>query len=326
MVGFYFEKKRALATGVAVCGSGIGTFIFAPLSQKLLDVYNWQGATWIISGVVLNGCILGALFRPLLPSRVPISQSPTTVCQLAVTEEENDKLLETDSNSVTVTTHKNGTFCTNDAKNAKETELSAENKNCCKTDGSEKLLPKNKHLELLKAGARPHPKLFSSTGNVNSTAVCRKRTISEGPRCITPETQAPFFLSCDQVWVNASNKDVNFDRIKHDMQRPLYRKDIFYAGSVKNLPEFAAQKDMDSYIRSITSIPTTTCEGKGETGTEGGTEPCCGTMRNVLVNMMDFSLLRSPTFLVYGLSCFLCMIGEYEEPAKLNCDVALRAL
>ena len=30
-VTYYFEKKRAFATGLAVCGSGIGTFIFAPL-------------------------------------------------------------------------------------------------------------------------------------------------------------------------------------------------------------------------------------------------------------------------------------------------------
>ena len=37
-VGYYFEKKRALATGIAVCGSGIGTFIFAPLSEYLLQV------------------------------------------------------------------------------------------------------------------------------------------------------------------------------------------------------------------------------------------------------------------------------------------------
>ena len=32
-VSMYFEKKRAFATGIAVCGSGIGTFIMAPVSQ-----------------------------------------------------------------------------------------------------------------------------------------------------------------------------------------------------------------------------------------------------------------------------------------------------
>jgi len=35
----YFEKKRSFATGIAVCGSGLGTFIFAPLTQTLIDGY-----------------------------------------------------------------------------------------------------------------------------------------------------------------------------------------------------------------------------------------------------------------------------------------------
>jgi len=29
----YFDKKRPFVTGVAICGSGIGTFIFAPLTE-----------------------------------------------------------------------------------------------------------------------------------------------------------------------------------------------------------------------------------------------------------------------------------------------------
>ena len=32
-VSMYFEKKRAFATGIAVCGSGLGTFIMAPVTR-----------------------------------------------------------------------------------------------------------------------------------------------------------------------------------------------------------------------------------------------------------------------------------------------------
>jgi MFS family permease len=42
MVGYYFDKKRAMATGIAVCGSGIGTFIFAPLASYLVQEYTWR--------------------------------------------------------------------------------------------------------------------------------------------------------------------------------------------------------------------------------------------------------------------------------------------
>lgn len=41
-VSYYFEKKRALATGIAVCGAGAGCFMFAPVSNSsdLLRVNN----------------------------------------------------------------------------------------------------------------------------------------------------------------------------------------------------------------------------------------------------------------------------------------------
>ena len=35
MVGFYFEKRRAVANGIAGCGSGVGMFIYAPLFYYL---------------------------------------------------------------------------------------------------------------------------------------------------------------------------------------------------------------------------------------------------------------------------------------------------
>ncbi|CAH1797665.1 unnamed protein product [Owenia fusiformis] len=68
-VSYYFEKKRALATGLAVCGSGIGTFLFAPFGRYLLDTLDWKNAMMIISGITLNACVLGMLFRPLEPAK-----------------------------------------------------------------------------------------------------------------------------------------------------------------------------------------------------------------------------------------------------------------
>jgi hypothetical protein len=34
IVGQYFYERRALATGIAVCGSGIGTAIFGQVRKK----------------------------------------------------------------------------------------------------------------------------------------------------------------------------------------------------------------------------------------------------------------------------------------------------
>jgi hypothetical protein len=65
MVGSYFKRRRALANGIAMCGSGIGTFIMSPLLRYLLDEYGWNGTILILAGVALNCCVFSAFFRPV---------------------------------------------------------------------------------------------------------------------------------------------------------------------------------------------------------------------------------------------------------------------
>ncbi|XP_015176547.1 PREDICTED: monocarboxylate transporter 12 [Polistes dominula] len=67
----YFEKYRSLATGIAVCGSGLGTLVFAPCLESLISNYGWRGTMMICSGIVLNCIVLGAFFRPL---ETPVSK------------------------------------------------------------------------------------------------------------------------------------------------------------------------------------------------------------------------------------------------------------
>lgn len=40
-----------------------------------------------------------------------------------------------------------------------------------------------------------------------------------------------------------------------EIVRPMSRKDIFYSGSVLNLPEYRSQKSLASYRQSILSLP-----------------------------------------------------------------------
>ncbi|XP_029031294.1 monocarboxylate transporter 12-B-like isoform X2 [Betta splendens] len=65
MVGKYFSEKKTLAYGIAMSGSGIGTFILAPAVQLLIEHYSWRGALLILGGFVSNLCVCGALMRPL---------------------------------------------------------------------------------------------------------------------------------------------------------------------------------------------------------------------------------------------------------------------
>ncbi|XP_053541095.1 monocarboxylate transporter 12-B isoform X1 [Ictalurus punctatus] len=65
MVGVYFCERKAFAYGIAMSGSGIGTFVLAPVVQLLIEHYSWRGALLILGGLVANLCVCGALLRPI---------------------------------------------------------------------------------------------------------------------------------------------------------------------------------------------------------------------------------------------------------------------
>lgn len=57
ILAHWFEKKRGVAVGLAVSGMGLGTFLFAPLTQYLISLWGWR-----ISFVALAVLIFVILF------------------------------------------------------------------------------------------------------------------------------------------------------------------------------------------------------------------------------------------------------------------------
>ena len=70
IVGYYFEKWRPLATGIALCGSGVGTFVMGPISKILVEKYEWRGALLIQSGMILLCTLFAMAYRPIEPTIV----------------------------------------------------------------------------------------------------------------------------------------------------------------------------------------------------------------------------------------------------------------
>ncbi|GFO46894.1 monocarboxylate transporter [Plakobranchus ocellatus] len=67
MIPLYFKKRRSFAVGIAVSGLGFGSFVYPPFLAWLEEQYNWRGAMLIISGLILNVILCGALLRPYKP-------------------------------------------------------------------------------------------------------------------------------------------------------------------------------------------------------------------------------------------------------------------
>lgn len=90
-LSLYFEKKRAIATGLATSGAGMGTFVYSYMSEYLLYTYDWRGTVFILGGCLLNCVVCGAVFRPLSWSSRSDLSSVRTDCTNEYDEGDDDE-------------------------------------------------------------------------------------------------------------------------------------------------------------------------------------------------------------------------------------------
>ncbi|GAB6024697.1 [acyl-carrier-protein] S-malonyltransferase [Chamberlinius hualienensis] len=271
----YFEKKRAFATGIAVCGSGLGTFIFAPLTEFLVEYYGWKGAMLIVAGFVLNCAVFGGLFRaPEAPKQL------TKVVVNSLQDTVNEQLqIQAMKRSLTangqLTVHNPGTDTDTDEENNQISVKMEKIGNGSHTmyiisENGEKISVSSQ--DLAEKMLRKHEKGISGVANMVSS-------------------------SRSLVWREKSPD-------KSSVQGPLYRRDVFYKGSLLNIPQYRSNPSM--YTASITHIPS------HETPDEKSSKmSCCYSIeaRDALKEMMDLSLLSDPVFLIFAVSNFCTSIG-----------------
>ncbi|XP_073987957.1 monocarboxylate transporter 1 isoform X2 [Rhodnius prolixus] len=234
----YFEKYRSLATGIAVCGSGLGTFLIAPLTQVLVDEYTWRGAFLITGGLMLNCVVFGILFRPLVG---PL--------------EEEVELKTVD---------------TAEANGGNKTEA----------NGGQK---------------RPH-------------------SIHGGPVPIVAVGNS----SNDKARLALSQPMLTIEHRRSNQWGSgiMYRKDVLYSGSLANISHHHRKtrsaswipgdlrKGEDKPLMGMSEIVT----GEDRT-TFCGCIPCATETADTLNEMLDFSLLKDPIFIIFTVSNFCTSIG-----------------
>ncbi|XP_069140900.1 monocarboxylate transporter 12-like [Argopecten irradians] len=64
VLGFNFHRKRNIATGIAVSGCGVGTFVLAPAIEAAREEYGNNGFFFIVAAIALQGVVFGCLFFP----------------------------------------------------------------------------------------------------------------------------------------------------------------------------------------------------------------------------------------------------------------------
>jgi len=196
-VSVYFEKKRAFATGIAVCGSGLGTFIFAPITKLLITNLGWKYAMLVCSFIILGVIIFGCLMRPLNTNQSHQSQESANNGTL----EEKEKLT-------------NGT-------------VNGEN-------GVNGVAPPPPEL-LLNGGTVVAPmKPFSQQMGVSDKYADAARMAMSHPAMLDhadrPHVQFGSVAQFKPVPARNGTQPANLE--------VMGRKDIFYSGSLLNLPEY----------------------------------------------------------------------------------------
>ncbi|KAG8041466.1 hypothetical protein G9C98_002759 [Cotesia typhae] len=354
-VGYYFETKRSLATGIAVCGSGFGTFAFAPLANFLIDSYSWKGAHLILAGLILNCAVFGALMRPLEyqkpPSVKPLLQRMAeekrfqmergsiggSYFMVQLPDGSMEKRMKMPINidpgvqeHSSGATSKSGSLdlknpiikskskkSIDETANTKDSVISVDKTDKPETEFNKPIIPRNASQPAFTTHVQGLPK------NGSVPFFDRIRKTSTGER-YKPSLSA---IKNSRNTLN-SNGDIRkslhlrfiskSSKPKPAIIRPLSRKDIFYSGSIVNLPEYQSQKSIANYRQSVISLPKSVRgdarDGDMEKGPEQSLCPCLElpeSFKEALGTMLDMSLLRNPVFLLIGISNVFGMAGLY---------------
>ncbi|UXI20200.1 WASH complex subunit FAM21C [Sarcoptes scabiei] len=221
IVTSYFEKKRAFATGIAVCGSGIGTAIMSPLIEYLIQLYGWKGAMLVISALLLNCAIFGALFKPLKPIAIDQEKSSLATESKFVDGQEDIKLIEKEqkrieSESITI---------------------------------SEPLTSSKKNHPLMKPStlrkeSHHHLTVFPSIFHPSNAL----------------STQSSINISNENQETSGLDQTSQRKQRSHSFSPGfLYREDSFYSGSLMNIANYKSRSESIKNLKSLPSTNRKEC-------------------------------------------------------------------
>ncbi|GFU45314.1 monocarboxylate transporter 12 [Nephila pilipes] len=323
----YFEKQRAFATGVAVCGSGMGTFALAPLTEYLVEAYGWKGSMLIIAALVLNCTVFGALFRPL-ESSCPRRKSVTLLKnpELPKLKLSNGTLnnghLSVAEDGVTPSTplmfQANGHANMDDqTKKNPEDTISNDSRLTNGFINHSKSLDINPKM-MLPPGYSTNPSTPLESNGVNKDIILRSNGITQDRKndglrnsLMLPTdflrrkvegTPLSSFV-CSSASLAQTHKELS--QLEYSCSQShhgglMYRKDIFYSGSLVSLAKY----------RSHPNISYSSVWDNPEAQSKKNRFKCCPKeMRDALEEMTNFSLLKNPIFLMFAVSNFLTSIG-----------------
>lgn len=233
VVGFYFEKWRALATSIAVTGSAVGIICFPFLIEQLLEDLDWWTKFKVIAGGCLLTSFLALVYRPLKPVRVK-NEDPRSIPY-------------TDSIGSFHVDKKPGFFrkMINKFHNVKFP--TAKELHCNSTV-----------IISLQKSTTSSTSVFLSTVPGGSMTTIMKSVTSKVDNLSTvyededseEEMKKSRWKWCRYIFCS---KCCKFHRERHYANRPMYRDDIFFSTSIYTIPNYS-KSVLNSRVNSTAQV------------------------------------------------------------------------
>ncbi|KAL3095392.1 hypothetical protein niasHS_007491 [Heterodera schachtii] len=315
IVGQYFSERRALATGIAVCGSGIGTAIFGKLNPFLLDLFSdmageeesWRLFLLFLSGTSLFCAFFGYFFKPLKPSKSQLEQVVRITAELMGMDENERAAMLTSNERLSVPLPQK-----RDSVEAVQMPLVTQGVEIERFDKQ--------------SFANKRRNTFSNRPFLSTLELLASRQTIDKPSCTSNSNLA---LEVSKAGIA-------------DLNRPLSRMDIFYSGSTATLTSRLRRREATitstnaeaggeptaSAIDGAVAAPARSTLFLSSAGladvatarTAGGGISSKWTWRIMksIRPMLDLSLLQSPTFILLALTGFLTLFCFFVPFAFLG--------
>lgn len=279
VVGFYFEKFRALAMAVTTCGSSVGVATFYPVNSYLVNLAGWRSTILLHSGLIGIIFFSAMIFRPLISFTVTKEQDKVSKTVISQSKDEK-KFFGGLTNNRFPTAE-------NVVENGEQPQPGPSVRKTSKLTLTSNHPPggiSHRHLQQVKDIASSHQKRTNTSLNINvgEHRVDKRNWFA---RLCFWEPHVPY-------------------------SRPMYRDDAFYEGSLNKLPQYRksvleiSEKDRTGleYHLAVTRAVTVS-DLKERQGF------CSIAAKRVITTMMDPSLLKRPSFLLLCSSGLMTYLG-----------------
>lgn len=247
VVGYYFEKWRPLAIGIAVCGAGVGSVSLPPVIYNIVTSLGWR-KTYRIMGALTLICVgTTSTYRPLVPidlTTIIKSSDAKIASESNVVAEDSSKVQKELSYGEGVSFEKGNKIpkdsCCGEGVSFEPTESSTvtlfQPSRLPRIVSSETIISSGNekdsgYIKPLKLDFKNSRFTDSHLSTVQEEDLGAKRS----KFCCCPRKSHRKKLYIRETYWSRTKKV--FSGQKTHM-RPMYRDDIFYSGSLLTLPEY----------------------------------------------------------------------------------------